>query len=135
MPHLPREPSEKEKQEHEASGHAVFRSWCVHCVFGKGRDHPHVEAAPGELPEVGVDYGYMGREHGKAMPHIVAKCRRSQMLASTAIEKKGRQDDYAASFVVAFILSLGWKRLVMRSDNEPAMLSLLSRVAANLPGV
>ena len=57
------------------------------------------------------------------------------MLASTAIEKKGRQGDYAASFMVAFILSLGWKRLVMRSDNEPALLSLLSRVAANLPGV
>ena len=68
------------------------------------------------------------------MPVIVAKDRSTQCFAGTALAKKG-VDDYATSFLTAFLLSLGWKRLVLRSDNEPSLLALLRRVAANLPGI
>ncbi len=47
---------------------------------------------------------------------------------------KGR-DDYATSYLTGWILRLGWRRLVVKSDIEPAILALLSRVATNLPGV
>ena len=29
-------PTRRVKQEHEASGHAVYRSWCAACVEGRG---------------------------------------------------------------------------------------------------
>ena len=32
----PENPTSGEKQEHEDSGHAVHRSWCVACVEGRG---------------------------------------------------------------------------------------------------
>ena len=32
----PKNPTGREKQEHEDSGHAVYRSWCVACVEGRG---------------------------------------------------------------------------------------------------
>ena len=31
----------REKQEHEDSGHAVYRSWCAACVDGRGAGGQH----------------------------------------------------------------------------------------------
>ena len=33
-------PSAKEVEEHERT-HAKYRSWCKHCVFGRGKNNPH----------------------------------------------------------------------------------------------
>ena len=43
--------------------------------------------------------------------------------------------DYASSFLTAFIKSLGFKRLLVRSDNERSLSSLIERVTSNLTGV
>ena len=34
-------PTNREKQEHEDSGHAVYRSWCAACVEGRGLGGQH----------------------------------------------------------------------------------------------
>ena len=39
VPNLPPEPSARQIAEHELTGHAVYRSWCRHCVASKGRAH------------------------------------------------------------------------------------------------
>ena len=39
----PKNPTSGEKQEHEDSGHAVYRSWCAACVEGGGVGGQHVE--------------------------------------------------------------------------------------------
>ena len=31
-------PTEKEIEDHYASGHAVFRNWCTHCVKGQAKN-------------------------------------------------------------------------------------------------
>ena len=59
VPARPDEPGEAERQEHYDSGHARYRSWCAHCLAGRGRGQPHVSAGEGELPEIGLDYFYM----------------------------------------------------------------------------
>ena len=41
VPNLPPEPSARQIAEHELTGHAVYRSWCRHCVASKGRAHAH----------------------------------------------------------------------------------------------
>ena len=33
-------PISREKQEHEDSGHVVYRSWCAACVEGRGVEGP-----------------------------------------------------------------------------------------------
>ena len=123
IPHLPQEPSELEKQEHETSGHTVVRSWCVHYV---ARKDPHLEAGEGNLPEVGVDCGYLGKDRQRTMPLLVAKDRRTQMFARTAGDTKER-DDYSTNFMRACLLALGWKRLIIRQT--PSLLALLARAA------
>ena len=55
------------------------------------------------------------------------------MMASS-VPAKGA-DDYACSLLTAWILSLGWKRLLLVSDNEAPLLALLRLVAANLRGI
>ena len=41
--HDPQLPSEKEVQEHYLSGHMPYRSWCHHCVRGRGREMDHLK--------------------------------------------------------------------------------------------
>ena len=36
-------PTRREKQEHEDSGHAVYRSWCAACVEGRGVGEHRIE--------------------------------------------------------------------------------------------
>ena len=63
-------------------------------------------------------------------------CRNSSTgcLGATVGGRKGASD-YASSFLTAFITSLGFMRILVRSDSERSMLSLVERVTSNLTGV
>ena len=37
----PPEPTQQDRDHHESTGHAIFRSWCTSCVCGRGRADPH----------------------------------------------------------------------------------------------
>ena len=73
----------------------------------------------GALPEIGTDYGFVGRDG---------------CLGATVVDRKGASH-YASSFLTAFIKSLGFKRILVWSDNERPLLSLIERVMNNLTGV
>ena len=59
----PKNPTSREKQEHEDSGHAVHRRWCAACVEGRGVGGQHrielLEEEEREIttPIVAFDYG------------------------------------------------------------------------------
>ena len=55
-------------------------------------------------------------------------------LGATVDDWKGASD-YASSFLTTFIKSLEFKRILVRSDNERSLLSLIERVMNNLTGV
>ena len=55
-------------------------------------------------------------------------------VGATVVDRKGASD-YASSFLTAFIKSLGFKRILVRSDNERSLLSLIERVMNNLTSV
>ena len=77
VPNLPPEPSVRQIAEHELTGHAVYRSWCCHCVASKGRAHAHSSREEGELPEIGIDNGFFGRDKEDVLPILCVKCRNS----------------------------------------------------------
>ena len=55
---LPAAPTASDREEHTASGHAVFRTWCRECCIGRGRMHQH--RAGGKettIPAIAIDYG------------------------------------------------------------------------------
>ena len=53
----PSEPSSREKMADEASGHAVYRSWCVQCIAAKGQGAGQRQGEEAsEIPEIGSAY-------------------------------------------------------------------------------
>ena len=60
----PREPKDEERKEHELT-HLPFRSWCRHCVRGRGKEEAcrKVEREP-EVAEIHLDFMFMGEEEG-----------------------------------------------------------------------
>ena len=136
VPNLPPVPSARQIAEHVLTGHAVYTSWCRHCVASKGRARAHSSREEGELPEIGIDCGFFGRDREDVLPILCVKCRNSSTgcLGATVVDRKGASDN-VSSFLTAFIKSLGFKRILVRFDNERSLLSLIERVMNNLTGV
>ena len=82
------------------------------------------------------NYGFFGRDTEDVLPILCVKCRNSSTgcVGATVVDRKGASD-YASSFLTAFIKSLAVKRILVRSDNERSLLSLIERVTNNLTGV
>ena len=56
--HDPKLPNEQEVKEHYTNGHLPYRSWCHHCVRGRGRERDHRRRGEAEvqgLPEYHLD--------------------------------------------------------------------------------
>ena len=87
------------------------------------------EKKEGELPEIGIDDGFLDRGGEDVLPILCVKCRNcsTRCMGATVVDRKGASD-YASSFLTAFIKSLGFKRILVRSDNERSLLSLIERV-------
>ena len=116
VPPVPAKPTQAEQDEHYATSHAAYRSWCEHCVKGRGRASPHAVVSEGELPEVGVECAYLGSQ----VTILVCKCKRTGCLAATQVPENG-MNVYALAFFTGWLRGLGWKRLLLRSDNERAL--------------
>ena len=71
--------SSREKQEHEDSGHAVYRSWSVACVEGRGVGGQHrIELLEEEerertSPIVAFDYGFLTQETADTFPILICR--------------------------------------------------------------
>ena len=87
---------------------------------------PHVSVLEGELPEVGVDHAYMGPE-GSQVTILACKCKR-RFPAGTQVPEKV-MNACAMAFFTGWLRGLGWKRLLLRSDNERALPAFLRAAA------
>ena len=129
----PRMPTKDEVEAHEMT-HLPFRNWCRHCVKGRGVETGHRKVAreEGGLPEVHVDFAFPTSVVGTdGLIVVVAKERNSRMLLSEVIPRKGTVGKFAATRVVAFIRELGYGSapIIMKSDQEPAILALVNDIA------
>ena len=63
-PSIPVTPSRAEVLQHRLKHHP-FRSWCPHCVRGKGREDRHLRSAQKDeyqgVPKLASDYFFIGR--------------------------------------------------------------------------
>ena len=127
----PREPSEEERKEHEMT-HLPYRSWCKHCVGGRGKDAPHKrQDAQGELHEMHLDYGFVGEEGeaGKTVTMLVARERKTRMTMATAVPTKST-GKFVVERVWAFMREMGIEHLdvIVKSDQEPAIKHLVDEI-------
>ena len=124
-------PSNKEVEAHNAS-HVPYRSWCPHCVNGKGKasGHRKQDSSQHTVPTVSMDYFYSVKpEEGveRGPPSIALVDDNSGMLKSAALKQKG-VDEWSVEVVKKYIESLGYKRIVAKNDNENSILALRDEV-------
>ena len=104
----PRTPSKEEREDHEKT-HLPFRSWCRHCVRGRGKQLPHREGAQEiTTDEIHMDFGFLGKEDEaqKTIPILVVKERKSKMLMAAAVPTK-TTGSYITKRVVGFLREIG----------------------------
>ncbi len=123
--------SKEERDEHEASGHAQYRSWCAHCVaaWGLGNQQRLVQHARDETPVVSSDFYFMGEEDETAAPYLAIIDGRSRSVHAVALpDKKATTLSNVRAFA-SFVKGLGYTRIVNKSDGEPAMVALKTAAA------
>ena len=75
----PKNPTSREKQEHEDSGHVVHRSWCAACVESRGVGGQHriqlleEEERERTTPIVAFDYGFLTQEIADTLPILICR--------------------------------------------------------------
>ena len=118
-------PTTAEIEEHELMGHVQYRSWCKCCVAARGVGQQHRDVQPEEIadPVISSDYAYMSQKEDEVLPMLIARDRKTKAYAATMVDEKGNST-YTTSYWVGWLRSLGHRRVVMKSDNEPALLTL-----------
>ena len=130
----PTAPSRQEAQEH-AITHLPFRSWCPFCLMGKAKCSPHrrgIDHSDDAIPMVAFDYCFMGETEQPDMDNIkilVGRDRKSRCYAVIPVPQKGvDHDQYAVKRGLRFLDFLGYKSVLLKSDQETS----LSKIFANI---
>ena len=147
----PKLPTEEQVEEHNKT-HLPFRSWCPHCIRGRGMNAPHLKCGKTDhdLLELCCDYCFMGdiREGGVCIPTMVIRDRDTRSTCSFAVacnstrsskSTKSQQVETGEKYdpqhttkrFMAFITELGMQSMaiVLKSDQEPAIRSVLQSLA------
>ena len=126
----PREPNKEEKEEHEKT-HIPFRSWCRHCVRGRGKEEACRDAKRGhEVAEVHMDFMFMGDEGSeKTLAMLVARERSGGMTMATVAPRKS-SGECLVKRVMAFMREAGCEveAVVIKTDNEPALVKVVEEI-------
>ena len=117
-------PTSRKEQELEDCGHAVYRTWCVVCVEGRGVGGQHrlelmeEEQREKTTPIVAFDYCFLTQENAETFPNLICRDSRYGRTGATCCERKGPMA-HSNSFLVGFIKDLGFRRIISKCDNEP----------------
>ncbi len=150
----PKMPSAAEVEDHRIN-HFPYRCWCRECVMGRGlgEQRGRHEGRQHDIPRIGIDYWYIttGGLHrrdelpefpenpegdqaleqarkDKIMKCIILRCHESKALLAHAVPCKGAdEDDYVVNIICNDVAWMGHTRLILKSDNEPALLNLIKR--------
>ena len=91
----PQTPTKAEVAAHLASGHVDYRSWCPHCVHGRGMAHQHRTRPDEESEEVvvSIDYNFVTQEEEEEdqdiWPVLVGYDHHNKGLWAMAVDNKG----------------------------------------------
>ena len=129
--------------------HYPFRAWCKHCLEGRGREFGHDNRRGDKdercTPVISFDYCFVS-DHGEvtteaefeaagdgAVKVLVARDSRSKSVFAHAVPSKGVDaKGFAVSALVGDVQWLGYNRVVLKSDNEPAIVKLLREALREL---
>ena len=116
----PATPSKEEKERHDAT-HGEYRSWCIHCVRGRGLADAHKpgarESNATDVAEVVLDYCFPSQEDEACMKILATRDRASNATAVMVVPTKG-YDEFVMKKLVGIIRGFGHHKFMMKSDGE-----------------
>ena len=141
----PKAPTKSEREEHEAT-HLSFRSWCTHCLRGRGRNKPHqrhaVEADKDaqKVPKISMDYFFMSQEEEKASenPLLLVADETVGNRYMRAVGRKGLGDNNEMDWLIKDLdeelKSWGYpggdkEELIFKSDGERSIVAVREALA------
>ena len=138
----PVKPSAEEVEKHNAT-HLPYRSWCDVCVRAVGREDPHRRGEAkrngneNSLPKVSMDYQELISRAKKdpddddaVVKIIVAKDEPTGTIFAYRVNQKGSGDEWVIRRLVQDIADMGRTDIVLKTDGEPAMISLQKAIQA-----
>ena len=99
--------------------------------MGRGQDRPHrtIDRRADGVPVVGLDFFFIGDDMSDGtVPAVAMRDNRSKFLCGHMIPGKGMDMEWTAQRVSTDIDNLGYRRISLRSDQEPAIIALLEKV-------
>ena len=137
MVQAPVQPTRAEREEHVKT-HMPYRSWCVHCVRGRGRSDAHRTNPVREeyrKPQLSADYWFLGAAQGELgqedthdkTPVLVMYEKLSKCTFAHVVPCKG-PDPTVIAKIVADLDSMGYKSIVVKTDQESSITALFKSV-------
>ena len=142
-------PSPSEVEKHRVD-HWPPRSWCDECAEGFGREKGHFTHPADEPRSATISFDYLfvkptgeysENESDTAEGGIiilVVKDTKSKSVFAHVVPQKGvDRKRFVVDSVVEDVMYLGYRQVLLKSDNEPAIVKLLkeSLVACKVAGV
>ena len=127
--------------------HYPYQSWCPHCVEGRGREFGHhtVAKESSAAPTISFDYAFVGdnaeiktqeefESAGEAaVKLLVVRDDKSKAVFGHVVPQKGVDEKgFSVSALVEDVRWLGYTKLILKSDNEPSIVKLLSEALREL---
>ena len=137
----PDQPTAQQRREHDIC-HVPYRSWCKHCVRGRGKRRAHSRIKSGrdeDLPHAAIDYTFFTQAGAKKAEDLSEEEKLDESKANTVlvmkdsmigsifaylVGKKGAtNEDWLAKQMLDDLDSLGLNRsrIVMKSDPEKSI--------------
>ena len=127
--------------------HYPYQSWCPHCVEGRGREFGHSTHAkePRAAPTISFDYAFLsdGAEitsqdafesaGDSAIKVLVVRDDKSKAVFGHVVPQKGIDEKgFAVDALVSDVKWLGYSKVTLKSDHEPAIVKLLQEALMEL---
>ncbi|CAJ1443813.1 unnamed protein product, partial [Effrenium voratum] len=135
-----------EIEEHETQA-TIHRTWCGHCMRARGLHERHAsEAQKGKdergLPIISMDYFWMGKDSKNRdvpdpegeLPSLQIKDEHTGFVWASVVPAKGA-DLYAVNFAIQSVEESGYRRIVLKSDNESSIKALKSAIKEGIKSV
>ena len=131
---LGKEPMKDDIEKHELT-HIPFRNWCSDCVRGRAVNPGHyiqTNKEDEEVPVISIDYMYLKAREGdetieEGQPILIMKDRKSKTITAHVVEHKGANEN-AIKRLGQDIGLLGYKKIILKSDEEPSIIALKQTV-------
>ena len=161
MKKTPRQPSQREREEHERT-HLPFRDWCTHCIKAKSRNDPHKketdvmkdeESIDNAISTVSFDHSYFNDNLGKMTkeeyneavskgermnrPMIVIEDRETGAIVAHMCSQKGPGDKWIVRRIGKDLEEMGYggTRIILKCDQENPIAAVQQEVIKNRPDV